>query len=80
MSALTLKTLERLEHFNEFHGSENVGILRCNLHHDLQVLSDIDTEHLVQTSHGLLGCQPAEVIHQPLVVQAMRGGSYEKNK
>jgi hypothetical protein len=47
----TLKTLERLEHFNELNRTKNIGILRSDLYHYLQILANIDAEHLLKASH-----------------------------
>jgi hypothetical protein len=40
---LTLEALEGLEHFDKLDCAKNVGILGCDLDHDLQILANIYT-------------------------------------
>ena len=62
----TLEALEGLKHLDQLHRTEDIRVFRGDLDDDLQVLSNVDTEHLVHAAHGLLCRQTAEVVDQPL--------------
>lgn len=47
----TFETLEAFKHLDEFDRPEDIRVLGRNLNDDLQVLADIDLEHLLQASH-----------------------------
>ena len=62
----TLEALEGLEHLDQLDWAKNVGVLRGDLNHCLQILADVDTEHLVEASHRLFSREPTEVVDEPL--------------
>ena len=65
---LTFEALERLKHLDEFDRAQDIRVLRSDLNNDLQVLADVDAEHLLHASEGLFCSKLAEVIDEPLVV------------
>ena len=60
---LTFEALEGLEHLDELDGPKDIGVFRGNLDYNLQILADVDTEHLLQAGESLLGSEPTEVLH-----------------
>ena len=62
----TLVRLERLEHLDQLDGTEDIRVLRRDLNDDLEVLTDVDPEHLLHASKRLLSREAAEVVHEPL--------------
>lgn len=62
----TLKTLVALKQFNESDRTENVRVLGRNLDDNLEILTDVNTQHLVEAGHGLVCSKPAEVVGEPL--------------
>ena len=47
----TLEALEGLEHFDQLDRTEDIRVLRRDLNDNLEVLADVDAQHLVQRSH-----------------------------
>lgn len=43
----TFEALERLKHLDELDWAEDVRVLGGDLDHDLQVLTDVDAQHLL---------------------------------
>lgn len=64
--------LERLEHLNKLHGTENVGVLRGDLHSDQDVLADVDLKHLLHACERFLGRKAAEVVHEPPIEKSAK--------
>ena len=73
---ITFESLEGLEHLDELDRAKDIGVLRCNLDDCLQVLTNVDTKHLIETSHGLLSGEFAEVVDEPLGNALLIEGSF----
>jgi len=61
-----LEAFVALKQFNEFDRAKNVGILGGDLDDNLEILTNVNTQHLVEASHGLVCSEPAEVVGKPL--------------
>ena len=64
-----LKGLEALKHLDELDGAQDIRVLRGDLDDDLQVLADVNMQHLLETRHRLLGGETTEVVDEPLMNQ-----------
>lgn len=62
----TLKSLERFEHLDELDGPQDIGVFRRDLDDNLQILTNVDPEHLLQAGHRLFSSKTTEVVNQPL--------------
>jgi hypothetical protein len=69
--AITFEAFEGFKHLDQLYRTQNVRIFGCDLDDNLEVLTDIHTEHLLQTCHGLLSCQTAEIADQPLLTNSL---------
>jgi len=61
-----LEAFVALKQFNEFDRAKNVRVLGGDLDDNLEILTNVNTQHLVEASHGLVCCEPAEVVGKPL--------------
>lgn len=66
VTKLTLEGFVRLEHFDQLDGSQDIRVFSSDLDDDLEVLTDIDPEHFLQTRHRLFCRETAKVADQPL--------------
>lgn len=55
-----------LEELDKLEGSEEVRVFGRDLDHDLEVLADVDGEHLLQAGERLLDGEAAEVADEPV--------------
>jgi len=62
----TFEALEAFKHFDQLDWPENIRVFSGNLDDNLQVLADVDFQHLLQAGHGLFSGEIAEVINKPL--------------
>ena len=68
-SEVVVESLERsvsLEELDELERSEEIRVLGSDLDDDLEVLSDVDGEHLLEASEGLLDGESTEVTDEPV--------------
>ena len=62
----TFVRLKRLEHLDQLHRTEDIRILGRDLDNNLEVLTNVDTQHFLHASKRLLGSETTEVVHKPL--------------
>lgn len=66
MLRLTFGSLELFEHLDEADGADQVRVLGRGLDDDLQVLPNVDLEHLVEALERLLDREGAKVLDEPV--------------
>lgn len=62
----TFRGLEGFEQLDESRRSNQIRILGGGLHNGLQILSDVDSKHLVEAFESLFDSEFDEVADQPL--------------
>jgi len=68
-SEVVVESLEgpvSLEELDELERSEEIRVLGSDLDDDLEVLSDVDGEHLLEAGEGLLDGESTEVTDEPV--------------
>lgn len=61
-----------LEEVDDSGRPEEIRVLLCDVNHSLQILADVDLEHLVETLHGEVNGKAAKVIGQKLLGNLIR--------
>ena len=63
----TLCSAVLLEKIDDPGWSKEIRVLLGDVDHSLQVLADVDLEHLVEALHSKIDCEAAKVIRQKLL-------------